>query len=51
MATYYHEAGLQFLIKYHTFALFESTQPYINQLDFDYIIGLSVDTGIGTAEP
>ena len=33
-------AGLQYLLVHHALVLFESTQAYINQLEFDYIIGL-----------
>ena len=36
---------LQYLLEHHTLALFESTQSYINQLEFGYIIGLSLNAG------
>ena len=57
MAIYHHQqryphvAGLQYLLEYHTFVLFESTQSYINQLEFDYTVGLSVYAGIWTTDP
>ena len=46
-----HEADLQYLPEYHMFVLFESTHSYINQLEFDNIIGLSAYAGILTADP
>ena len=35
-------AGLQYLLEYYKLVLFELTQSYLHQLEFDYIIGLSV---------
>ena len=35
-------AGLPYLLEQHMFVLFESTQYFINQLELDNIIGLSV---------
>ena len=39
-------AGLCYLQEHHMLALFESTQSYINYLEFDYITSLSVYAGI-----
>ena len=44
-------AGLQYLLEQNTLVLFESTQTYIKQLEFDYIIGLSVHARILTTGP
>ena len=41
--------GLQYFLEHHRQVLFEST--YINQLEFDNIIGLSVCAGIRTTDP
>ena len=35
-------AGLQYLLQHQTLVLFEATQSYINQLEFEHIIDLSV---------
>ena len=44
-------AGLWYLLEHHTLVIFESTQSFINQLEFDQIIGLFVNTGIWTSDP
>ena len=43
-------AGLWYLLEHHMLVLFESIQSYINQLEFDSIIGLSVFARIWTAD-
>ena len=37
------------VLEHHTLVSFDSSQSYINQLEFDYTIGLSVYAGICTA--
>ena len=46
----HHEAGYRYLLEYHKFVSLELTQSYKNQLEFDFMKGLSIYAEIWTVD-